>query len=270
MASRLVVPDTDGKIPRAPSHLDYTAMSAQERARWVEALPAWMNAESLPNEGDPHREVKWSALEALRRFYEHMQRQVYVGADLTVYYPNQPRFAADLLVTLDVDAHSRDKWLVSAEGKGLDVVLEVFISGERRKDVFDSVRFYAELGIGECFVYDRGRQLLSAYRLPSPDAKSYVPIVPRRGAYPSTLLGLDLVIESGQLRFYAGNAPLLDAGELITKLEHLSDESARRADEETRRTEELERRITELERQSVRAEGLERRIAELEDELDRR
>ena len=218
------------------------------------------DAEFLPPEGDPHREAKSSTLEALRMFFKHMKRRVYVGMDLTVYYPGQPRFAPDVLAVFDVDPGPRDKWVVSAEGKGLDFALEVLVSGSRRKDLEDNVRFYAALGIPEYFVYDRGRRRLSGFQLAAGGARAYEPLVPQHGHFVSNVLGLNLVIEEERLRFYAGNAPLLDAAELIARLEVFSETMAQRAEEEARRAEEEARR----------AETLAQRVRQLEEELQRK
>ncbi len=43
----------------------------------------------------------------------------------------------------------------------------------------DNVERYARLGIPEYFVYDRKRQDLRGYRLPSPEARRYQRIVPQ-------------------------------------------------------------------------------------------
>lgn len=275
MAARVIDPENEGKFPRAPSTEAWAALLPEERARIVQRLPASMtDAEFLPPEGDPHREAKSSTLEALRKFFSHMKRRVYVGMDLTVYYPGEPRFAPDVLAVLDVDPGPRDKWVVSAEGKGLDFALEVLVSGSRRKDLEDNVRFYAALGIPEYFVYDRGRQRLSGFRISASGARCYEPVVPQYGRYPSEVLGLDLMIEAERLRFYAGNAPLLDSAELIARLEAFSENMARRAEEEARRAEEEVRRAEGEARrageEARRADQLAQRVAELEAELRRR
>jgi hypothetical protein len=119
-------------------------MTPEERARAVEALPAWMSEEELPPpEGDPHFDAKADARETLRTFFQRSGRSVYVAAELTVYYPAQRRFAPDVMAVLDVPTHDRMKWVVSAEGKGLDWVLEVHVAGDRKKDLEENTRRYA-------------------------------------------------------------------------------------------------------------------------------
>ena len=94
-------------------------MDEATRARVVEALPSeW--EELLPPEGDEHREGTADALDALRAFFRSSGRRVYVSSNLGIYYPGEARFAPDLLAVVDVEPHKREKWVVSAEGKGLD------------------------------------------------------------------------------------------------------------------------------------------------------
>jgi Uma2 family endonuclease len=242
-------------------------MSPRERERVVAALPGEVTeAEMSPPEGDRHFLAKVRALDALRGYFTRQRRRVYLAAELPVYYPGERRFAPDLLAVLDVEPHERDKWVVSAEGKGLDFVLEVHVGGDRKKDAEQNVERYARLGIPEYFIYDRGRQKLVGWRLPGPGARAYVPILPQHGRYGSALLGLELRVEDERLRFYAGHALLLESEELIARLEGLISGLQQRADDEARGREE-EKRLREEEKR-LREEA-ERRVAELRAELER-
>lgn len=242
-------------------------MSPRERERAVASLPGEVTWEEMsPPEGDRHFQAKVRALDSLRGYFTRQRRKVYLAAELPVYYPGERRFAPDLLAVLEVEPHERQKWVVSAEGKGLNFVLEVHVGGDRKKDAEVNVERYARLGIPEYFIYDRGRQWLGGYRLPEPGAKAYAPILPQHGRYTSEQLGLELQVENERLRFWIGHAPLLDSEELIVRLEDLTaglqqraDEEARRAEEEARRREEAEQRLAESER----------RVAELQAELER-
>ena len=285
----ICIDDSDGVdlLPRAPSEEEWARMTEAERAACVEALPAQMtDAECLPPEGDLHRDAKSDALDVLREFFRRTGRKVYVAADLTVYYPGVRRFSPDVLAVIGAEPHPRMKWVVGAEGRGLDWVLEVHVAGDRRKDMERNVELYARLGIPEYFIYDRARQRLSGFVLPAPGAKQYRPMVPQAGFFGSSVLGLELRVEDGRVRYYHGNAQLLDASELIAKLERLSEQQALRAEEESRRAEEGSRRAEEesrraeeesrraeeesrrAEEESRRAEQLTRRVAELEAQLE--
>ena len=145
-------------------------MSVEEREQVVASLPGEVTWDEMAMpEGDRHFLAKLGALDVLRsHFNRHRRLKVYLGAELPVYYPGERRFAPDLLAVRDVERHERDKWVVSAEGKGLDWVMEVHVGGDRKKDAEYNVRRYARLGIPEYFIYDRKKERLVAYRLPEP------------------------------------------------------------------------------------------------------
>ena len=234
-------------FPMAPSAQEWEALSPVEREAIVAALPGEVTYDemALP-EGDRHFRAKTRALDALRGYFTRQRRRIYLAAELPIYYPAEPRFAPDLLAVIDAEDVERDKWVVSAEGKGLDWVLEVHVGGDRKKDAEQNVARYARLGIPEYFLYDRARNRLSAYRLTSPEVKVYAPIVPNHGLYESRVLGLDVQVDKDRLRFYAGTALLLESDELIARLQDMCEEATRRAEEEARRREEAEQEIARL------------------------
>jgi len=213
-------PNPSDTFPTAPSQVEWDALDDDARAQVVASLPAAMTeAELSPPEGDLHRLAKNEASEALDLFFKGRKRSLYVGCDVTVYYPGVRRFAPDVFVVFDVDDHLRDKWVVSAEGRGLDFALEIHVGGDRKKDYRDHPALYASLGIPEYFMFDRKDHRLYGWRLAAPGARSYTPIVPQYGRWASEVLGLDLALEGGELHFYAGNAPLLHGRELRARLQ---------------------------------------------------
>jgi Uma2 family endonuclease len=204
-------------------------------------------------EGDRHFQAKVRTMDVLQGYFSRQGRRVYLGAELPVYYPGERRFAPDLLAVLEVETHERDKWVVSHEGKGLDWVLEVHVGGDRKKDAEYNVERYARLGIPEYFIYDRARQRLHAYRLPSPEARTYVPMEVERGRYRSEVLGLELEVVEGRLRLWAGNALLLESEELLALMNEKLEKLRQRVEvaesalaEEARRREEAEQRLAQL------------------------
>jgi len=249
----------------APSQEEWDALSPAERDEVYKALPGEVtDAEIAMPEGDRHFKAKTRPVAALRGYFERQGRRLYVANELPIYYPAEPRFAPDLLVVFDVEDRERDKYVVSAEGKGLDWVLEVHVGGDRKKDAELNVERYARVGIPEYFLYDAGREHLLAYRLPTPDARVYERIEPVNGRYPSSVLGLDVQIEGGRLRFLAGTAVLLESEELITRLEGLLRETERRALDETRRaSDEASRAAEEARRANLLEAEVERLRAEL-------
>ena len=242
----------------APSTAEWEALSSAERVAVAASLPGEVTYDELAMpEGDRHSKAKARVLDALRGYFTRQRRRIYLAQEMPTYYPGEPRFAPDLLAVLDVEDVDRDKWVVSAEGKGLDWVLEVHVGGDRKKDAERNVARYARLGIPEYFLYDRARNRLAAYRLASPDAGVYTPIVPNHGLYESRVLGLEVQVEQDRLRFYAGTALLLESDELIVRLQAMADDAQRRAAEEAQLREE-ETRLRE-EEQRLREEETRRR-----------
>jgi hypothetical protein len=90
------------------------------------------------------------------------------------------------------------------------------------------------LGIPEYFIYDRKRQRLEGWRQKGPGAKVYERMEAREGRYRSEVLGLELVVEQGRLRFYAGSLMLLEYEELVAQL-HQENEQLHQENEQLRR-----------------------------------
>lgn len=242
----------DPRDPRAPSQEQWDALTEAERAEVVAMLPHEVTIDEMAPEGDHHRKAKSRPLDALGRFFERIGRKVYLSSELAVYYAGEKRFVPDVLAVVDVEPHDRMKWVVPAESKGLDFVLEVHVEDEKAKDHERNVALYAQLGIPEYFVFDRGRLRLKAFRLPAADARIYAPIVPQGGRYTSRVLGLDLVLEGERIRFFHGTAPLHEADDMIRKLDAMVDDlvakretAEQRADVERERAEDAERRLRE-------------------------
>jgi Uma2 family endonuclease len=256
-------------FPMAPSAEEWEALSPAERAEVAAALPGEVtDAEIAMPEGERHFRAKIRALEALRGYFRRQRLRIYLAAEMPTYYPAEPRFAPDLFAVLDADDTVRDKWVVSAEGKGLDWVLEVHVGGDRRKDAERNVARYARLGIPEYFLYDGASNRLSVYRLASPDARTYTAVLPNHGFYESRVLGLNVQIDKERLRFYAGTALLLESEELITRLEELCDDAQRRRTEEARLREEAEQRRDEAEQRRDEAEQRRNEAEQRRDEAE--
>ena len=254
----VAVPTSPTGYPMAPSAEVWAALSPAQRAAVVAALPGEVTYDEMAMpEGDVHFWAKVGALTALRGYFARQKRRVYLASELPIYYPNEPRFAPDLIAVLDSSDARRSKWVVSHEGKGLDWVLEVHVGGDRKKDAELNVARYARLGIPEYFLYDGARNRLSAYRLPSREATSYTAILPNQGLYESRVLALDVQVEQDRLRFYAGTAMLLESEELTASVQAMADDRLQRAKEAERLREEAEQRREEEAR--LRAEETRRR-----------
>jgi Uma2 family endonuclease len=239
-----VQPDADIPLeaPKAPSAEAWARMSPAQRERAIEALLASESVEEIEEreamaEGDPHLDAKMGIRNTLRSHFGRLGRRIYIGANIKVYYPDAKGFTPDVIAVTDVDPGRRDCWMVSQEGKGVDLAFEVHYKGNRYKDLQGNVEKYASLGIHEYFVYDIRRRLLKAYELPRGGAK-YLPIPPRAGRFHSRMLELDVALEDEEVRFYLGEAILVTETETVTKLQHMLDSAVSRADEQATRADE--------------------------------
>jgi len=261
-------------FPMAPSVEEWEVLSPAERAAVAAALPGEVtDGEMAMPEGERHFQAKIRALDALRGYFKRQRRRVYLAAEMPTYYPAEPRFAPDLFAVLEADDTVRDKWVVSAEGKGLDWVLEVHVGGDRKKDAEHNVARYARLGIPEYFLYDRASNRLAVYRLASPEARVYTAVLPNHGLYESRVLGLEVEVDRDRLRFYAGTALLLESDELIARLQEMCTAAQERREEEARlRQEETRLRQEETrlrQAETRRREEAEQEVARLRAELER-
>jgi Uma2 family endonuclease len=277
---------------RAPSQTAWDQMSQEERMRAAAALPTFVPVEAYASDGDAYRKVKTGAIAALESFFQRIKRRAYVSSDLAIYYPDQPSMVSDLFVVLDVDARDRTKWIVSAEGKGPDFVLEVYASADTRREREHRIERCAALGIEELFLLDRTRRWLRGFRFAHVGARVYEPIVPEEGRLTSRVLGLDVALDGPRLRFFYGTAALPEPDETIARLGSMLNEAVLskteaelRAHEEARRALEAARcaedalKLVEqsrlradgearrAEEEGVRTQELERRLAEALSEL---
>ncbi|MFT3775960.1 MAG: Uma2 family endonuclease [Minicystis sp.] len=203
-------------------------------------------------EGDPHLDAKMGIRNTLRSHYGKRGRRIYVGADIKVYYPGQKGFTPDVIAVIDADPRSRDCWMVSQEGKGVDLAFEVHYKGDRKKDFVTNVKKFAALGIREYFIYDINRAILRAHRLPRPGAP-YELIAPQAGRFRSTVLDLEVSLEKGVVRFYKDGAMLVSEPEMVDKLEQMIDAAVTHAQEQEARAQEQEARAQEQEARAQQA-----------------
>ena len=259
--------------PRAPPQRVWNAMSAEERARVVRDLPVHLPEHLMPPPpGDDHYEATMEGREALRGYFARAETPLYVSGEMAVYYPDETPFYPDLFAVRDVAMHKRDTWVVSAEGRGLDWILEVLVLGNRRKDLEQNVLRYARLGVTEYFIFEPRARRLRGYRLTAPGIAMYESLASYDGTFVSKVLGLDLLaLPSGRLRFRRGDDDLLVPQEIIDRLEAFSEEATAAAEEAAIRIEEEQERA-EAERQraevaEARAASAEERVRALEEKL---
>ena len=257
----------DPDDPRAPTQEAWDRMTPRERARVLDALPSTLPAARVMPESDVHLDAVLLTRDVLRGYYGRSGRGVYIGNNLVVYYPHEPSFAPDVIAVVDVPTHPRLHWTVTAEGRGLDFVMEILHRGSRAKDLKQNVERYARLGIREYFVFDLRREVIRGYRLPGPEARSYQPILGQAACYRSEVLGLELTVEAGRLRFSQAGAALPETSELLSRVSVALDRAEQRAAKEAARA---KKAIAQAKEEAARAEDERARRVLAEQELERR
>lgn len=211
-----------GSLPIAPAEEEWQRMTLDERERlMIKVNDSLSDPHHAMSEGRPHKKAKTRAIDVLGLHFKTLGRVVYLAEEMSVMYPGEEVFSPDVLAVLDVPQPEDDprlSWVVVDEKKGLDFVLEVLHRGDRKKDLVENVERYARLGIPEYFIYDRARQQIHGYRLMGGGSRRYQRIVPQVGRYSSLVLGLDMVIQDGSLRFFYGIGELIGTDDLIGRL----------------------------------------------------
>lgn len=182
------------------------------------------------------------------------------GNRLLYYVEGDPRsrVAPDVFVVFGVPKRRRRTYRLWEEGKAPDFVLEVTSRSTRRQDAGFKRDLYARLGVREYWLFDpTGDWLdprLQGNRL---SCDHYEPLSPTgieggERVFHSTVLGLDVYVDRGEIRFRdpATNRKLLTLEET---------EFARREETRARKKAEKAREASELALKEARA-----RIAELE------
>ena len=173
------------------------------------------------------------AFGALRLRYRDRRPDVYVSADLLIYYEegnSRVSVAPDVFVVFGVEDHARMHYKVWEEGKGPDFVLEVASPNTWQEDVERKPGIYAGLGVSEYFLFDPTEEHLSprlqGYRLVGGGYEPLMAVesIDRTLTLTSEVLGLELRAKGEEMRFHD---PATDEDLLSHDEEH----TARRAAE---------------------------------------
>lgn len=204
-------------------------------------------------ESDFQRKPLTYGVEALDIYFQD-RPDVYVSGNLFIYYEEgnpQASIAPDVFVVMGAPKRDRSSYLLWNEPKGPDFVLEITSRRTRRDDQETKPVTYARLNVQEYWQYDpTGDYLapaLQGFRLVAGHYEPLPATVAPTGAriLHSVVLGLDVCLEDGRLRF-------IDPATGQRLLTHQETEQARRAAEEhavqeTERRQAAEARIAELE-----------------------
>jgi Uma2 family endonuclease len=203
------------------------------------------------------------AVTTLRTHFQE-RADVYVAGNMFIYYEEgnpEAVVAPDVFVVLGTTKRDRVSYMLWEEPKGPDFVLEITSRSTRTRDQGPKRGTYAFLGVREYFQYDPTHDYLvpalQGTRLVAGSYQALLPTTLPDGTLVlhSEVLGLDVRLEEGTLRFY-------DPGTGQKLLSHAEIEQALRAAEQARRAAEERAGREEAARQAAEA-----RIAALEARL---
>ncbi len=232
---RIVFPDTE----------TWERLSPAERDKLIERIfdVEGEYAEAM-SEGMRHYRNKSSIGANLDSHFRKAGRKVLIACELAVFYPSEPMIVPDILAVLDCDPDlDVNSWIVAEQKRGIDLVIEVRNLGNKHKDLVENVHDYARLGIPEYFSFDCLRGPLRGWRLSQPGGKVYQPIIPQRGYLSSQVLGLDLAVVGGRLRFFANDSMVPDTAEVLARIQTIADEVTKERDEVTKERDEALSRL---------------------------
>ena len=186
------------------------------------------------SESDMTRDYLFYGVDVLRYVFRH-QKDVYVSGNLFIYYEEGVSDAVvspDVFVIFGVSKQKRRTYKVWEEnGKTPSWIMEVTSASSRNTDSIDKPQKYARMGVTEYFQYDPTGDYLKPHQLKGFRlvGDCYEPIAPQflsdgvLSIY-SEVLGLELRLISGELRFYDRTTqilfpPNLEVRENIEQLE---------------------------------------------------
>ena len=241
---------------RMPDAETWAGLSVEAQDDLCDAIEAVFDEyRELMSEGVPHSKRKMGVAGDLDAHYRRQGRGVLLANELAVLYPGEAAIVPDVLAVMDTDPdYEPQRWIVSREGRGVDVVVEVRNLGNKHKDLVENVVDYARVRIPEYFSYDCRRDTLRGWRLPDPAAQVYVPIVPQGGYLRSAVLGLDLAVVEHRLRFFTSDSMVPTERELVARLQRIVDERQGERDEAARERDEAARERDEARNNLARAQ----------------
>jgi Uma2 family endonuclease len=175
-----------------------------------------MEAEYPSEDGQPIAESDFQLFPLLNTIqildtYFHNRPDVYVSGNLLIYYEEgnpKAAVAPDVFVVFGVPKQQRRSYFTWKEGKVPDFVIEITSRSTYAEDLGVKRGLYAFLGVREYFLYDpsgdylkpslQGLKLVDDHYLPIP-----ADTLPDGSlSLYSSVLGLELHTEQGELRFY--------------------------------------------------------------------
>jgi Uma2 family endonuclease len=243
---------------RLPDAETWTALSESAQDTLMDDIVCVLDEyREAMSEGTRHVRRKVGAAADLDAHFRRAGRGVYIGMELAVFYPGEAVIVPDILAVMDCDPdYEPERWVVSREGRGVDLVIEVRNLGRKHKDLVENVEDYARVRIPEYFSFDCRSGQLRGWRLPDANARTYIPVIPQGGSLRSGVLGLDLAVVRNRLRFFASGALVPSESELVTRLQALVDERQVERDGIARERDEAARERDEAQARSARLQAM--------------
>ena len=199
-------------------------------------------------ESDIHRDNMADLIQTLKHYFDD-EPMVYVSGNLLMFYEEgnpRKRIAPDVFVVRGVENRLRKNYLVWAEGKAPDLVIEVTSKTTRHEDQVRKRALYRDvLQVPEYFMFDPREDYLhpplQGFRLVDGE---YLPIEPVAGRLPSDVLGLHLERDGEELRLYdpARSSRVLKSAEVIRATEQRADTATKQAEAAAKQAEAAEKR----------------------------
>ena len=232
--------------------------------------PLYPSSDGLPlAENDWQLTAILGALAILRGHFED-HPDIYVSGDLLIYYEEgnpAKSVAPDVFVVLGAPQHNRMTYKLWEEPKAPDFVLEVASKNTWKQDVGPKRALYAELGIQEYWMFDpkdeyfdpplQGLTLQDGRYRPLPAC-----VEKGRRTLSSAVLGMDLWIDDGMLRFRDAGTGEVSRTWSEHRVAHRQEQAARELEQTV-----LEREQAARKREQAARLALETRVRDVEARL---
>jgi Uma2 family endonuclease len=209
-----------------------------------------------------------AALNALRWYFRD-DPQMYLIGNMFVYFLDNlgtlRRVSPDIFAVRGISTEARRVYSVEKEGKAPDLVIEFTSKKTKKTDTIKKPKIYSWLGVKEYFLFDPlGDYLkprLIGYELAGGD---YRRMNLEKSRLHSKVLGLDLVVEGDNLRFYDPRT-----GEWL--LTHEEAQTARQLAEAQAQREATARQLAEAQaqREATARQAAEAELVRLREEIAR-
>jgi Uma2 family endonuclease len=199
-------------------------------------------------ETEVHRDNMLDLIQTLKGYFA-AEPMICVSGNMLMFYEEGNRrkhVSPDVFVVRGIEKRIRENYLIWAEGKAPDLVIELTSKSTRHEDQVKKRDLYRDvLQVPEYFMFDPTEDYLDpplqGFRLVDGE---YLPIEPVAGRLPSDVLGLHLEQDGRELRLYdpARSSRVLKSAEVIRATEQRADTATKQAEAAAKQAEAAEKR----------------------------